>query len=102
MGRIAVLGAGFSHNWGAPLAEEVMGDVLGRIAHDHCLSSLVGRLPKFEDALAAVQRQFESGICRNSLLQGLGSLGAEELRRGGRSAATGFFANSVNTWLIRD
>ncbi len=61
MSRIALLGAGFSHNWHAPLAAEVMGDVLGRIAEDHNLSSLVGRFPNFEDALTVVQRQFDSG-----------------------------------------
>jgi hypothetical protein len=58
--RIALLGAGFSPNRGAPLAAEVMGDVLGRIAEDRDPSSLVRSLLNFEDALVLVQRQFDS------------------------------------------
>jgi hypothetical protein len=55
MTHILLLGAGFSRNWGAPLANEITGSLLGELHDD---PELVKRLRSgpFEDAFAAFQR----------------------------------------------
>jgi hypothetical protein len=59
MARIILVGAGFSYNWGGWLAEEVMGDLYGRLADDVDLSGLIGYADNFEDALSHVQEQYK-------------------------------------------
>ena len=55
MGRILLLGAGFSRNWGAPLANEVTGSLLGELHDDAALARRLRSGP-FEDAFAGFQR----------------------------------------------
>lgn len=55
MSHILLLGAGFSRNWGAPLASEVTGSLLGALHDDAELARRLRRGP-FEDAFAGFQR----------------------------------------------
>jgi len=55
MGNILLLGAGFSRNWGAPLANEVTGSLLGELHDDVVLAQRLRSGP-FEDAFAGFQR----------------------------------------------
>ena len=55
MSHILLLGAGFSRNWGAPLASEVAGSLLGELHDDAELARRLRSGP-FEDALAGFQR----------------------------------------------
>lgn len=55
MNYVLLLGAGFSRNWNGWLAEEIMGDVLGRVANDQELVALLNRVGNFEDALSHAQ-----------------------------------------------
>jgi hypothetical protein len=55
MGHILLLGAGFSRNWGAPLANEITGSLLGEL-HDDRVLALRLRSGPFEDAFAGFQR----------------------------------------------
>ena len=49
MGYILLLGAGFSRNWGAPLANEITGSLLGELHDDAVLVQRLRSGP-FEDA----------------------------------------------------
>jgi SIR2-like domain len=49
MGHILLLGAGFSRNWGAPLANEVTGSLLGELHDDGVIAQRLRNGP-FEDA----------------------------------------------------
>lgn len=60
MNFVLLVGAGFSHNWNGWLAEEIMGDVLGRVADDQELSTLLNQTGNFEDALSEVQAQYRN------------------------------------------
>lgn len=55
MGHVLLLGAGFSRNWGAPLANEVTGSLLGQLHDDPVLAQRLRSGP-FEDAFAGFQR----------------------------------------------
>ena len=55
MSHILLLGAGFSRNWGAPLASEVTGSLLGEL-HDDAEMARRLRSGPFEDAFAGFQR----------------------------------------------
>jgi len=55
MGHILLLGAGFSRNWGAPLANEITGSLLGELHNDAVLAQRLRSGP-FEDAFAGFQR----------------------------------------------
>jgi hypothetical protein len=63
MTNILLLGAGFSFNWGAPLASEVAASLLRRVGGaDPELQRLLKEHDKnFENALSAVQRDYRSG-----------------------------------------
>jgi hypothetical protein len=63
MGHILLLGAGFSRNWGAPLANEITGSLLGELHDDAVLAERLRNGP-FEDAFAGFQRP--SGDDENS------------------------------------
>ncbi len=52
MTHIALLGAGFSRNWGGWLATEVLGELLGRVIGDPETYAKLRRLQNFEDTLA--------------------------------------------------
>ena len=54
-GPYSLLGAGFSRNWGAPLANEVTGSLLGELHDDAALARRLRSGP-FEDAFAGLQR----------------------------------------------
>jgi hypothetical protein len=54
MSHILLLGAGFSRNWGAPLASEITGSLLGELHDDADLAGRLRRGP-FEDAFAGFQ-----------------------------------------------
>jgi hypothetical protein len=57
--HILLLGAGFSRNWGAPLAGEVAGNLLQAIGSDAQLQALLKQHDKnFENALSEIQRQY--------------------------------------------
>ncbi|MDP1639913.1 MAG: hypothetical protein Q8L61_03235, partial [Hyphomicrobium sp.] len=51
MPHILILGAGFSHNWGAPLAKAVTGSLLRDLHEDPVIERALRDRP-FEDALA--------------------------------------------------
>jgi len=58
MNTVALLGAGFSRNWGGRLAAEMRSDIIGRLAHVgqdlvHCFD----HQPDFEDVLAQLQSE---------------------------------------------
>ena len=55
MSHILLLGAGFSRNWGAPLASEITGSLLGELHDDAVLAGRLRRGP-FEDAFAGFQQ----------------------------------------------
>jgi hypothetical protein len=57
LSHIALLGAGFSRNWGGWLAPEVFGELLGRLGQDREIYSRLRKSGNFEDALAEVQRE---------------------------------------------
>lgn len=57
MTHIALLGAGFSRNWGGWLAPEVLGELLSRASHDREIYSKLRRTRNFEDALAELQAE---------------------------------------------
>lgn len=61
MAHIALLGAGFSRNWGGWLASEVLGELLGRLAEDRDIYSRLRRTQNFEDALAELQEKARLG-----------------------------------------
>jgi len=57
--HVLLLGAGFSRNWGAPLAAEVANSLLEEIGNDGPLQTLLRQHSKnFENALSEVQRQY--------------------------------------------
>jgi hypothetical protein len=57
--HVLLLGAGFSHNWGAPLAGEVADSLLQVVGDDAHLQALLKQHARnFENALSEVQRQF--------------------------------------------
>src|SRR2546421_60375 len=58
--RIALLGAGFSYNWGGWLAREIVGDLLGRLANDTDLSGVLARADTFEDTLSEIQELYKT------------------------------------------
>ena len=86
MRRILLLGAGFSRNWGAPLADEVTGSLLGELHDDPELTQRLRKGP-FEDAFSGFQRPHAND---------------EQSRRLRRlqSAVTGLFSR-MNTALAR-
>jgi hypothetical protein len=56
---VLLLGAGFSHNWDAPLAAEVANALLQEVADNAHLQALLRRHSKnFENALSEVQREY--------------------------------------------
>jgi hypothetical protein len=55
MSYILLLGAGFSRNWGAPLANEITGSLLGELHEDAVLAQRLRSGP-FEDAFVGFQR----------------------------------------------
>ena len=56
---VLLLGAGFSHNWDAPLATEVANALLQEVADNAHLQALLRRHSKnFENALSEVQREY--------------------------------------------
>ena len=57
MTHIALLGAGFSRNWGGWLAPEVLGELLGRASQDREIYAKLRRTRNFEDALAELQAE---------------------------------------------
>src|SRR6266404_1994404 len=58
MNTIALLGAGFSRNWGGRLAVEMRSDIIGRLAHiDPSLIPLFDADANFEDLLARLQSE---------------------------------------------
>jgi hypothetical protein len=60
MGNILLLGAGFSFNWGAPLASGVRSFIAMRLERHQYLSDLLNRYDSFEEALHQVQREFSA------------------------------------------
>jgi hypothetical protein len=57
--HVLLIGAGFSHNWNAPLASEVANSLLQEVGRDAYLQPLLTRHGKnFENALSEVQREF--------------------------------------------
>jgi len=57
--HVLLLGAGFSFNWGAPLAAEVSDSLLGQVGRDAHLQAVLRRHPRnFENALSEVQRDY--------------------------------------------
>jgi hypothetical protein len=62
MTNILLLGAGFSYNWGGPLASEIAASLLSRVGSDPELQRLLKQHDKnFENALSQVQRDYRSG-----------------------------------------
>ena len=57
MAHIALLGAGFSRNWGGWLATELLGELLGRIAEDSDTYSKLRRSKNFENTLSELQTE---------------------------------------------
>lgn len=57
MSHIALLGAGFSRNWGGWLATEVLGELLGRVGSDRDSYARLRRSGNFEDTLADLQAE---------------------------------------------
>jgi hypothetical protein len=57
MAHVALLGAGFSRNWGGWLATEVLGELLGRVIGDNETYAKLRRLSNFEDTLAILQTE---------------------------------------------
>lgn len=55
MQHVALLGAGFSRNWGGWLATEVLGEILGRVADDPEVYGKLRHNKNFEDTLAELQ-----------------------------------------------
>lgn len=55
MRHVLLLGAGFSRNWGAPLASEIAGSLLSELHDDPVLAPRLRSGP-FEDAFAGFQR----------------------------------------------
>jgi hypothetical protein len=59
--KILLIGAGFSRNWGAPLASEVASALMRAVEGDAYLRDLLTRHAKnFENALSEVQREYLS------------------------------------------
>jgi hypothetical protein len=58
MKTVALLGAGFSYNWGCWLASELTGDLLGRVAGDPDLHARLRRSAGFEDLLDELQVEY--------------------------------------------
>ncbi|MFZ1992220.1 MAG: SIR2 family protein [Alphaproteobacteria bacterium] len=57
--HVLLIGAGFSHNWNAPLASEVANSLLQEVGRDPYLQPLLRKHGKnFENALSEVQREF--------------------------------------------
>ena len=57
MTHIALLGAGFSRNWGGWLATEILGELFGRVIGDRETYAKLRRLQNFEDTLAELQAE---------------------------------------------
>lgn len=60
MNHVLLLGAGFSRNWNGWLAEEIIGDLLGRLEEDIRLSNLVRGAGGYEAALSQIQSEYKS------------------------------------------
>src|SRR5260370_41075585 len=59
--HIVLLGAGFSSNWGAPLASEVSNALLREVSNDPYLQSLLTLHNKnLENALSQIQQEYLS------------------------------------------
>src|ERR1017187_546542 len=59
MNSILLLGAGFSHNWDAPLSREVANSLLRKVHNDAYLQALLTKHEKnFEDALSEIQQAY--------------------------------------------
>lgn len=54
---VALLGAGFSRNWGGWLATEVLGELLGRVIGDNETYAKLRHFQNFEDTLADLQAE---------------------------------------------
>lgn len=51
--RIALLGAGFSRNWGGWLASELIGELCGRLRDRPHVTEMLRRMPNFEEVLGS-------------------------------------------------
>lgn len=60
MKHVLLIGAGFSRNWNGWLANEIAGDLAGRLAGDAYLSDVLRRAGGFEDALSRIQSDYKS------------------------------------------
>jgi len=60
MSHYLLIGAGFTHNWGGPLSDEIAGSLLGDLHDDPEISSALRRGP-FEDAFAGFQTPAVTG-----------------------------------------
>jgi hypothetical protein len=59
--NILLVGAGFTRNWGAPLANEVAASLIAAVGRDSALQQLLRRHDRnFDNALSEVQRDFLS------------------------------------------
>jgi hypothetical protein len=59
--KILLLGAGFSHNWNAPLASEVANSLLQAVGDDAHLQEVLKRYERnYESALSDIQREYIS------------------------------------------
>lgn len=59
--RIALLGAGFTHNWGGWLASELVGELCGRIHDDADLLRMLKETRNFEKVLGEIRQQANRG-----------------------------------------
>ena len=70
--RIALLGAGFTHNWGGWLASELVGELCGRVAGDAELLKRLKEARNFEQVLSVLRLEATHGTkqqARFDLLQ---------------------------------
>jgi hypothetical protein len=95
MSRILLLGAGFSRNWGAPLANEITGSLLGDLHDDAVLAQRLRSGP-FEDAFAGFETPRGDAESAKRLLRLQGAVTALFDRMNAALAATPFeFKNEV-------
>ena len=59
--RIALLGAGFTRNWGGWLASEIVGELCGRVHDDNDLLRMLKMTRNFEQVLGEVRQQANRG-----------------------------------------
>src|SRR4051812_33318182 len=59
--RIALLGAGFTRNWGAWLASELVGELCGRVDDDAELLQRLKETRNFEKVLGEIRQEANRG-----------------------------------------